>query len=206
MPNKHLLFLAFILIILISIFNPYVEMAVNTAGLAALLYCVTKLYKDAKETFYAQENPEPYIPEFEPSDFTLDPGNGDPHMPLMRAATYAKPDLYPGAIDVDESGYDVGEYGHTDRHESDSINAINGLNPYNVSRTSAQYLSEPCIDDEANTDEIDGDERMNYQSLSRNDPTRPTIGTMNRHRNVDYMVREELDYEEDSRWWGRDEL
>ena len=56
-----------------------------------------------------------------------------------------------------------------------------------------------------NNDELDGDERMNYQSRSRNDPIRVTAGTMNRRQDMDKYLREEVEEEEGRVWWGRHE-
>jgi hypothetical protein len=52
---------------------------------------------------------------------------------------------------------------------------------------------------------IDGDERLSYQSLSRNDPKRPIMGVTRRRRDMDKYLREEVDEEENRRWWGQDE-
>jgi hypothetical protein len=110
---------------------------------------------------------------------------------------------YPGAIDVDE--YDTEPaLGHRDRAENDNESAPDG-NPYNLGRVGAPHAAAACIDDEANNDEIDGDERASYQARSRNDPTRATAGAMNRRRDLDEYLREEVEKEEDRVWWGRHE-
>jgi hypothetical protein len=70
----------------------------------------------------------------------------------------------------------------------------------------APTSADACIDDEANDDEIEGDERMAYQGLARNDPERVIAGIMNRRREFDPYVRSELEETEDLRWWGRHEV
>lgn len=53
--------------------------------------------------------------------------------------------------------------------------------------------------------DIDGDERVAAAARWRNDATRVTAGTMNRYRDVNRHVREELDEEGERVWWGRHE-
>ncbi len=136
-------------------------------------------------------------------------GNPAPHAVSAPARKLqGPPPVYPGAIDTDE--YDTDEYdtapgyGHRDRSEGDNDRAPAG-NAYNPSRLGAPRAAGECLDDEANDDELDGDERMNYQANSRNDPLRATAGSMNRRRDLDKYLREEVEEEEDSRWWGRHE-
>ena len=52
---------------------------------------------------------------------------------------------------------------------------------------------------------IDGDDRLSYQSLSRNDPKRPIMGVTRRRSDMDKYLREEVDEEENRRWWGQNE-
>jgi hypothetical protein len=78
-------------------------------------------------------------------------------------------------------------------------------NPFIANRTFAPSGGPACFDDEANDEEFDADERNVYQARSRNDPLRATIGSMNRLKDFDYAVREELEEEEDRPWWGRHE-
>ena len=94
--------------------------------------------------------------------------------------------------------------GHSDRNVGDNEYAAEG-NPFNLGRMAAPQAADSCVDDEAHGDEIDGDERINYQSRSRNDSTRVTAGTMNRRRDLDKYLREEVDEEDDREWWGRHE-
>jgi len=110
---------------------------------------------------------------------------------------------YPGAIDINEYDSEPG-WGHRDRTERDNEFAPEG-NPFNFNRLNAPSAAGACIDDEANDDALDGDERMNYQARSRNDPTRVTAGTMNRRRDFDKYLREEVEEEDDREWWGRHE-
>lgn len=105
---------------------------------------------------------------------------------------------YLGAIDnefIDE--------GHSDARIDD---VIPEGNRFISSRISAPPSDEVCIDDEANDEELDGDERINYQSLSRNDSTRVTAGTVNRTRMMNNYLREEVEETEARPWWGRHEL
>jgi hypothetical protein len=109
---------------------------------------------------------------------------------------------YRGAIDIDE--YDT-EPGNHDRSKYENDRAPYG-NPFNMNRVSAPHAASACFDDEANDDELDGDERINYQALSRNDPSRTTAGTMGRRTSLDAYLHEEVAEEEDRVWWGRHEV
>lgn len=77
---------------------------------------------------------------------------------------------------------------------------------YNYGRTGADAVPEPCYDNEANADELDADELNTYQARSRNDAVRVTAGTMNRQRDLDKYLREEVAEAEDRYWWGRQEV
>lgn len=118
---------------------------------------------------------------------------------------------YPGAIDS-EGDYDMAQSlnegplneGHRDRAVGDNVFAPEG-NPFNINRVGAPHAASACFDDEANDDELDGDERINYQARSRNDPTRVIAGTMNRRCDLDKYLREEVEEEDDREWWGRHE-
>jgi len=114
------------------------------------------------------------------------------------------PGRYPGAIDFDEYDSDAA-YGHRDLAENDNAYAPLG-NPYNVNRVAFTKASGPCLDDEANDDEIDGDERATYQARSRNDATRVTAGTMNRRKVLEGYLNEEVLEAEEREWWGRHEI
>lgn len=119
---------------------------------------------------------------------------------------FGRPRGYPGAIDP-EDDYDTAQSlkeGHRDRAVGDNVFAPDG-NPFNLNRVGAPYAASACFDDEANDDELDGDERINYQARSRNDPTRVTAGTMNRRCDLDKYLREEVEEEDDREWWGRHE-
>ena len=114
---------------------------------------------------------------------------------------------YPGAIqaasrDVDSQG--AWALGARDRQESEDV-VIDG-NPFDPSRLAAPGGASACEDDEANDMEQDADESNINQVRSRNDPTRVTAGTMNRRRFLDPFLREELEQEENKRWWGRHEV
>lgn len=111
---------------------------------------------------------------------------------------------YPGAIDADE--YDSeGWYGHRDRTEGDAARAPYG-NPYPLGRVTNPAAADACVDDEANDDELDGDERLAYQGRARNDPERVIAGTMNRRRDMDKYLREDCEISEGQWWWGRHEI
>jgi hypothetical protein len=51
----------------------------------------------------------------------------------------------------------------------------------------------------------DGDLRISNMSVKRNDPIKPIIGTMKGKANFDKYLREEVEEQEDSIWWGRHE-
>ena len=112
------------------------------------------------------------------------------------------PRRYRGAIDIDE--YDT-EPGHRDRDSYENDRAPYG-NPFNLNRVGAPHAAGPCLDDEANDDELDGDERINYQALSRNDHSRATTGSIGRKTSLDPYLREEVTEEEGREWWGHHEV
>ena len=136
----------------------------------------------------------------------FNPLPGAPAPYAVTAAPGARPrnpGRYPGAVDIDE--YDTeADYGHRDRTEGDGDRAPVG-NPYNRGRISAPPAADACIDDEANDAEMDGDELMSFHGYARNDPERVTAGTMNRRRDLDKYLREEVTESEDREWWGRHE-
>jgi len=138
----------------------------------------------------APGSPAPYVPQLVAA----------PH-PAHNRADSARLARYPGAVDADE--FDS-ETDHRDRTEGDARLAPDG-NPFNLSRIANEVAAAPCDDDEANDEELDGDERMANQGTARNDATRVTAGTMNRRRTLDKYFRENLDEDENSRWWGRHE-
>ena len=75
-------------------------------------------------------------------------------------------------------------------------------NFYNYGRSGASTVPEPCIDNEANADDLDADELNTYQARSRNDAVRVTMGTMNRQLDLQPYLREELVEAEARVWWG----
>lgn len=110
---------------------------------------------------------------------------------------------YPGAIDMDE--YDTeGAFGHRDQTEGDMDSVPMG-NPYNTGRISYPPAADSCVDDEANDGEIDADELNTYQARARNDATRVTAGTMNRRKDLEKYLEEELEEAYEREWWGRSE-
>ena len=98
---------------------------------------------------------------------------------------------YPGAID--------------DKDSRDGDHTVDG--DYDDGRGRIAHASTYLrgAHEETNDDLIDGDERMVYQSRSRNDPTRAIAGTMDRRRELDKYLREEVEEEENRVWWGRHE-
>ena len=77
-------------------------------------------------------------------------------------------------------------------------------NPFDTDRIASAPAAGPCVDDDALAIH-DGDELNTYQARSRNDMTRVWAGIYRRKSLMDRYVREELDEEEDTRWWGRAE-
>jgi len=114
------------------------------------------------------------------------------------------PDDYLGAFDTtfDADSLQFGSY--RDRQEVDNDYFPFG-NPFVASRSFAPAGGPACFDDEANNEEYDADERITYQARARNDPIRATIGSMNRLKDFGPYVKEELQEEEEKRWWGRHE-
>ena len=113
---------------------------------------------------------------------------------------------YPGSIMLDaDSQWPANAAGSRDRTRLDEVAAPAG-NVYNYGRTAAEPTPEVCFDGEANDEEIDADEQNTYQVRSRNDEVRVVAGTMQRQRNVDRYLREEVEEAEDREWWGREEL
>lgn len=127
---------------------------------------------------------------------------------------------YPGAIDYQErpphSFGGVTPDGASDLPQWDSFgfSDLGGYearhfaegNPFGLNRAQAPRAAGPCTDDEANNDEYDGDDRIARSGLTRNEPTRVTAGTINRKRDLDPYLREEVEEYEDLNWWGRHEV
>jgi hypothetical protein len=105
---------------------------------------------------------------------------------------------------ADSHGSHDREEGHPDRYATDNEKAPAG-NAYDLSRTAAPKSRAACVDDEANDDEMDIDERSVNSRLAMSDPTRTTAGTMNRRKMLDKYFREEVTAEEDRMWYGRHE-
>ena len=96
-------------------------------------------------------------------------------------------------------------YGDRDQSRQDQWRTPYG-NPYNTGREHAPTAAAAWVDDEANDMELDADEACGNNALSRNDATRVTAGTMNRRRDLDKYLREEVEMAENERWWGRNEV
>ncbi|HVE12445.1 MAG TPA: hypothetical protein VNI01_03540, partial [Elusimicrobiota bacterium] len=113
---------------------------------------------------------------------------------------------YPGAVAPDAlDGLDSeAGLGHRDRTEADA-DPPEG-NPSNLGRVAAPWAAPPCVDDEANSAEMDVDEGAARSALTRNDPTRPAAGTIRRKKFLDPFLREEVEEFEDLPWYGRHEL
>ncbi len=124
--------------------------------------------------------------------------------PVGPVETLDLPGEYPGAIDFDEYDSDP-EYGFRDLADNDNALAPQG-NPFNLNRVAFTTAAGPCLDDEANDDMIDGDERVTYQARARNDATRVTAGTMNRRKMMEKYLNEEVLEAEEREWWGRHEI
>jgi hypothetical protein len=135
--------------------------------------------------------------------FTGLPGAPAPYVVTAEPRLAATAHMYPGAIDLDEYDSEA-TYGHRDLTEGDNDFVPYG-NPFNTGRIAAPPAADSCIDDEANDDQIDGDERNTYQTRARNDATRATAGTMNRRQAMDKFFREECEESDDQMWWGRHE-
>lgn len=156
---------------------------------------------------------KPHIDSYGECCYTDAPATSAPKRPVRTAShrDFGRPHGYPGAIDP-EGDYDMAQSlnedslneGHHDRSVGDNVFAPDG-NPFSLNRVGAPHAASACFDDEANDDELDGDERINYQARSRNDPTRVTAGTMNRRCDLDKYLREEVEEEDDREWWGRHE-
>jgi hypothetical protein len=106
---------------------------------------------------------------------------------------------------IDPGADDAWALGHRDRLEEDYDVEPDG-NPFDLARTAAPLAAGPCVDDEANNDELDGDEGMSLQGLSRNDATRVEAGIFNRRRDMDKYFREELQESENKYWYGAHEV
>lgn len=146
---------------------------------------------------------ELYGPADEPAPLPVFSETGPPPREMVGATGAAGRMRYPGAIDdLDEYETEAGA-GHVDRSRYDV--APEG-NPFDPMRVSSDLAAAPCIDDEANDDEIDGDERMANQGAARNDATRVTAGTISRLKDMKKYLEEEVEIAEEREWWGRHEV
>ena len=135
---------------------------------------------------YHEELPPNELPELSPLDEPLHP--------------------YPGAIILDaDSQWPNSAAGSRDRITGQNETAPLG-NFYDFGRNAAPEIPGPCVDSEANGDEIDADEANTYQVRSRNDPVRVITGSMERQRDMDRYLREEVLEAEEREWWGRHEI
>jgi hypothetical protein len=143
-----------------------------------------------------------YGPADQPAPSPVFSDTERPPQEQMGASGAAGRMRYPGAIEIDE--YDTeADAGHVDRSRYDD--APEG-NPFDPMRIRSDLAAGPCVDDEANDNEIDGDERMANQGTARNDAARVTAGTINRLKDMDKYFREEVAEAEEREWWGRNEL
>jgi len=189
--------LTFVLVVVVALVCPNLQTAILIIGL--LVGVVACLYRTTKEGF----NP-----------VRATTGHPAPHAVSAKVDAVQAPSTVPsrqrldppykGAIDIDE--YDTApEHGHRDRRIGENESAPYG-NPFDTDRIASPQAAGANLDDEANDDELDGDERNAYQVRSRNEHARVTAGTMDRRKMLDPYFREELDQEEDSHWWGRHEI
>jgi len=219
LPQETLfLLLTFIVIFIVMILSPDVTTALLIIGL--LVGVAVYLRNQHEKLTYRDSGVLPGSPEF-PSGAAVTPApfapSGAPVTPAPFAPSGAPSGSpsgapYRGAIDVDGETdmyaleYDeFGEYGHEDSPYSAAMSAPYG-NPFDLDSMGSPAAARADFDDEANNDEMDGDERITYQQRSRNDPTRVTAGTMNRHKMLDPYLRGEVEEEADSPWWGRHEV
>lgn len=133
------------------------------------------------------------------ADFDIDSAGG----PVFTGSEDLNGEVPPDSPDM--SADDAWFRGHRDRLE-DMYEEFPEGNPYQLSRTAAPKMAEPCIDDEANDDQYDIDERNTYQARARNDATRVEAGIFNRRVFLDPYLREEVEEREDIPWWGRHEV
>jgi hypothetical protein len=201
LSRKTLFFaLTFVLVIIIAIMCPDLSTALAVIGLLLGFY-VAYLAGGGAPVFpsFGARPPEPAREGYYPL-----PGASAPYAAAAAALPPADAGHYPGAIDIDEYDSEAA-YGYRDRTEGDNDGVPVG-NPFGLSRISAPPAAEACVDDEANDAEIDGDESMVYNALGRNDPQRPTAGTMNRRRDLQKDLEEEVEMQENRQWWGRHEV
>ena len=123
---------------------------------------------------------------------------------------------YPGSIDNEIPNLGLSKdsaesipafygFGYKDLAKSENAKSPEG-NAFNTMRISAPVAAPIKIDEEDNADTLDYDELNTYQAKWRNDATRVTAGTMNRQRDLDPYLREELDETENEIWWSQNEI
>jgi len=132
---------------------------------------------------------------------TAPPGAGPPAFPVVPDTHMST--QYPGAIDFGD-GDEAPALGHVDWDAADRDNVPEG-NPFDLDRIQSPQAAAPCIDDDAIAI-YDGDELNTYHARARNDPERVWAGIYRRKALVDQYVREELDEQENSQWWGNHEV
>jgi hypothetical protein len=106
---------------------------------------------------------------------------------------------YRGAVDLTRLGGDA--YRDASRGDARPAGA-----PWLAGRDRPEPPAAPCYDDEANDDEMQGDEAAANQGLARNDATRVTAGMVRRHPFVRRYLEEEVAEAQDREWWGTHEL
>ena len=177
-----------------------------------------------KSNFTTKENPV-YPSQLAPSNnmwkshdkypAVYDRGNQDHLIKDNKKSNFSEFN-YPGSIDNEIPNLGLSRdranntppflgFGFKDLAKNENARSPEG-NPFNLMNTSAPVAAPIQIDDEANADTIDYDEMNTYHAKWRNDATRATAGTMNRFRNVDPYLREELDETENEVWWGQNEI
>ncbi len=145
---------------------------------------------------------ELYGPADEPAPLPVFSDTGRPPREQMGASGVAGRMQYPGAIELDEYETEA-DAGHVDRSR---YTVVPEGNPYDPMRVESDLAAAPCVDDEANDNEIDGDERMANQGAARNDATRVTAGSMNLRRALPKYLEEEVAEAENREWYGRNEV
>jgi hypothetical protein len=208
--EQGMLFLAltFVLVIIVVMLCPDAKTAIMIVGLLFGFVFAYDVMVDGHALAPSTHRGGHHIDSYGEFCCTVAPATSALKRPVRTVShrDFGRPRGYPGAIDP-EDDYDAAQSlneGHRDRAVGDNVFAPDG-NPFNLNRVGAPYAASACFDDEANDDELDGDERINYQARSRNDPTRVTAGTMNRRCDLDKYLREEVEEEDDREWWGRHE-
>lgn len=114
------------------------------------------------------------------------------------------PAEYPGAVVFEQEGIDTEGVlvdGTSDRLANGTLDG----EVYNASREDWGPGTAGWKGAESNNAALNFDERIANNSLSRNDPTRPTVGTMRRRCEMDRFFREEVAAREQDEWWGNHE-